>query len=492
MLDISFSIAHFLLSLQILTCFQFEYSKHHYLYQKVFRMQLGDRQEIPIRRQKFKQIVQRIKFTPEEDNRIKELVRLFGVQAWDQIAKELPGRNARQVRDRYKNYLLDSLISDPWTEEEDQIIMEKYEEFGAHWVKIAKVLGHRSGNDVKNRWHKHLSKRLSKEDTKEKSSQKVQDSCNQPSTSQKVDNDSFDCSSPDCSHTTPNFNNHVDSISRNDSNSYDTSQPQVALNSNLISNINSVHPNQTIINSGDIREISGIQVGNVFYGSYPDNQNHLSFVISSNPNGRISNPCNSQIQQFSLPHCPNLSTHPIYIPTPFGLIGQINSQNNQTISNFNLGHSFIIQNNGSLIPSNLFPIVSQTISQGLNTNQNASSALNGTYQVSIIDGSDFSDRIDESSSESETSPHSTPINCVNIGSAELEEKTSPVIVTSEKPSGTSKSGCRSSVETSDIFKEIAKFTECDLFSFYEEFEHHMSFEKADLSNDIDVLFEYPF
>lgn len=113
----------------------------------------------PQHREKFKQIVPRRKFTPEEDKKIKLLVEKLGTDSWDMIAEYMPDRSARQCRDRYRNYLLDYLCQDPWTCEEDQIIMSKFSKIGAHWVQIAKLLGRRSGNDVKNRWYKHLSKK---------------------------------------------------------------------------------------------------------------------------------------------------------------------------------------------------------------------------------------------------------------------------------------------------------------------------------------------
>ena len=112
----------------------------------------------PKRREKFKQTVPRRKFTQDEDVRLKILVDTFGNCSWDKIAEFLPDRTARQCRDRYRNYLLANLTSDPFSEEEDQIIIQKYSEFGPRWVQIAKLLGKRSGNDVKNRWHKHLFK----------------------------------------------------------------------------------------------------------------------------------------------------------------------------------------------------------------------------------------------------------------------------------------------------------------------------------------------
>jgi hypothetical protein len=100
----------------------------------------------------------RHKFTPEEDLQLRSLVERLGTKNWEQIVRSLPGRSARQCRDRYKNYLLDSLVVNPWTPEEDAIVIEQFHRVGPKWVQIGRLLSGRSGNNVKNRWHKHLCK----------------------------------------------------------------------------------------------------------------------------------------------------------------------------------------------------------------------------------------------------------------------------------------------------------------------------------------------
>jgi len=105
----------------------------------------------------------RKRFTDDEDNILKKLLDVDGVKNWDQVAEHLPGRSPRQCRDRYNNYLVKNYAKKPWTEEEDRIIIEQYNILGPHWVKISKMLKDRSGNNVKNRWHKSLSKRAKPE-----------------------------------------------------------------------------------------------------------------------------------------------------------------------------------------------------------------------------------------------------------------------------------------------------------------------------------------
>jgi hypothetical protein len=101
----------------------------------------------------------RRKFTREEDENIRSLVLQPGVPDWRTICSHLPGRTPRQCRHRYNNYLVAAHQSADWTESEEQVIWDKYLEIGPKWVRISKFLSGRTGNDVKNRFHKHIVKR---------------------------------------------------------------------------------------------------------------------------------------------------------------------------------------------------------------------------------------------------------------------------------------------------------------------------------------------
>ncbi|EAX96642.1 Myb-like DNA-binding domain containing protein [Trichomonas vaginalis G3] len=98
------------------------------------------------------------RFTAEEDNLLKELVKDKKNKTWKEIANFLPGRTACQCRDRYNQYLFKEVVNKPWSSEEDEIIIEKYKIFGPHWVKISQFLPGRSGNNIKNRWNSALTK----------------------------------------------------------------------------------------------------------------------------------------------------------------------------------------------------------------------------------------------------------------------------------------------------------------------------------------------
>ena len=91
-------------------------------------------------------------FTPEEDCLLIDLVAQFGNDNWNTIASYMENRNARQCKDRYTSYLSPTINNDPYTEEEDRLLMQKYNEFGPKWVKISKFFQNRTDISVKCRW----------------------------------------------------------------------------------------------------------------------------------------------------------------------------------------------------------------------------------------------------------------------------------------------------------------------------------------------------
>jgi hypothetical protein len=87
------------------------------------------------------------------------LVRQFGAHDWAKISYSMNGRTPRQCRQRYRNYLSQSRQRSAWTVKEEELVVAKYREFGPKWVRISTFLPGRTGNDVKNRWHKSLVRR---------------------------------------------------------------------------------------------------------------------------------------------------------------------------------------------------------------------------------------------------------------------------------------------------------------------------------------------
>lgn len=100
----------------------------------------------------------RNKFTPEEDQKLRELVQKHGDHSWSLVSSLMENRNQRQCRERWKHYLSCNAneASKPWSKNEDKILLKKYNELGPKWTKIAKDLPGRSDLQVKIRYLNHI------------------------------------------------------------------------------------------------------------------------------------------------------------------------------------------------------------------------------------------------------------------------------------------------------------------------------------------------
>jgi hypothetical protein len=100
--------------------------------------------------------VVRHSFNPNEDARLVELVTQSPGLSWSDIARCIPGRSARQCRERWGEYLRPGIRVEPWTDAEDDLLLRQVEILGHRWTAIATAFARRSANDVKNRWYSHL------------------------------------------------------------------------------------------------------------------------------------------------------------------------------------------------------------------------------------------------------------------------------------------------------------------------------------------------
>jgi hypothetical protein len=107
--------------------------------------------------------VPRRRFSPAEDKSLNDLIARYGDRDWNLIASFMPGRSARQCRHRVDNYLLGNHRETDWSDQEEALVITKFREIGPRWVLIAESLDGRTANDVKNRWYKHISRRLQAE-----------------------------------------------------------------------------------------------------------------------------------------------------------------------------------------------------------------------------------------------------------------------------------------------------------------------------------------
>lgn len=99
------------------------------------------------------------KFTPEEDQIIIEQVNKNGQKCWRHIAEHLPGRTARQCRERWVNYLSPNVSRDPWNKHEDDLLVRLVSEYGQQWSRISSNFPLRTDVMLKNRWS-YLKRRV--------------------------------------------------------------------------------------------------------------------------------------------------------------------------------------------------------------------------------------------------------------------------------------------------------------------------------------------
>lgn len=97
------------------------------------------------------------KWTAEEDNTLKDIVSILGEKKWRMIAKYVKGRSAIQCLQRWSKILKPGVIKGPWSQEEDQKLMEWVTQEGAaKWSQCAKIIPGRSGKQCRERWLNNL------------------------------------------------------------------------------------------------------------------------------------------------------------------------------------------------------------------------------------------------------------------------------------------------------------------------------------------------
>lgn len=99
-------------------------------------------------------------WTRQEDETIVRFVQQYGTKNWTKLASLLPGRIGKQCRERWRNHLDPEINRNPWTTEEDRLLLQLHQQYGNQWVKISALIPGRSDNSIKNRWNSSLKKNL--------------------------------------------------------------------------------------------------------------------------------------------------------------------------------------------------------------------------------------------------------------------------------------------------------------------------------------------
>ena len=102
------------------------------------------------------------KFSQLEDKLLTSLVHEYEAEnkrvdlrdkMWVEISSKIANRNPRQCHDRWTYYLSPDVDKTPWTEEEDNKLIDNVHNIGPRWVKISNVMPGRTDIQIKNRWN---------------------------------------------------------------------------------------------------------------------------------------------------------------------------------------------------------------------------------------------------------------------------------------------------------------------------------------------------
>ncbi|KAG1053985.1 hypothetical protein G6F43_003975 [Rhizopus delemar] len=118
---------------------------------------------------------ERAPWTPEEDNLLRLAVQLYGdkTEKWSKIAACVPGRTNKNCRKRWFHSLDPSLRKGAWTDEEDQLLREGVSKYPNQWSKIADMLEGRTDDQCAKRWRESLDPSIDRSDWTEEEDKRL-------------------------------------------------------------------------------------------------------------------------------------------------------------------------------------------------------------------------------------------------------------------------------------------------------------------------------
>ena len=103
------------------------------------------------KKSKIKEITKPSFWTKEEDDILMEKAQEYNYKNWNTIANFIPGRTSIQCSARYRR-IRPGLIKGAWDKEEDAKLLLLYEKYGKNWAAISKEMPHRTGKQIRDRF----------------------------------------------------------------------------------------------------------------------------------------------------------------------------------------------------------------------------------------------------------------------------------------------------------------------------------------------------
>uniref|UniRef100_A0A7S4HSI4 Uncharacterized protein n=1 Tax=Vannella robusta TaxID=1487602 RepID=A0A7S4HSI4_9EUKA len=97
-------------------------------------------------------------WTKAEDKRLLDLAKQYKNHEWEQIAKALgTNRTAFQCFSRYQRSLNTAIVKGKWTPQEDERLKDAIQQYGdKNWQQVAHYLNGRTGQQCLHRWQKNI------------------------------------------------------------------------------------------------------------------------------------------------------------------------------------------------------------------------------------------------------------------------------------------------------------------------------------------------